>query len=79
LGLVDHTVKAVRLNGVAATTDNVVNGSYSLYRPFLFIAREEPTGHAAEFIDFVLSPEGQSHMIKEGLIPFMEGYLDEEI
>jgi len=69
LGLVDHTVKAVRLNGVAATRENVMNGSYSLYRPFLFVAKEEPTGYSAQFIDFVLSPEGKQHLMNEGLIP----------
>jgi len=69
LGLVDQTVKAVKLDGVAATNDNVTNGSYSLFRPFLFIAAKEPTGNSADFIEYILSPEGKQHMINEGLVP----------
>ena len=69
LGIVDDTVKAIQLDGVEATAENVLNGSYSLYRYFLFIAKEEPTGLAAQFIDYVLSPQGMEHLIREGLIP----------
>jgi len=79
LGLVDQKVKAVRLNGVAATAENIMNDTYSLYRPFLFIAKEKPVGYSAQFINFVLSPEGKRHMIDEGLIPSSKGSLDEEI
>jgi len=69
LGLVDETVKALQLNGIAATRENVMDSSYTLYRPFLFIAKEEPTGYAAQFVEYVLSPEGKQLMITEGLIP----------
>ncbi len=68
LGLVDDTVKALELNGVAATRENVVNGSYNLSRPFLFVAQEEPAGQTKEFLDFVLSAEGQKILMNEGLI-----------
>ena len=69
LGLVDATVKALRLEGAAATRENVINGNYRLYRPFLFIADHEPTGLANDYIDFVLSEQGQRIMSDEGLIP----------
>jgi len=69
LGLVDDTVKSVTLDGVEPTDANVVNGTYSLYRPFLFLAKTEPTGEAKQFVDFVLSPAGQQVLVKEGLIP----------
>ena len=73
LGLVegekgDKPVKAVALGGVPATRENVSSGDYALFRPFLFIAREQPTGAALEFIDYVLSPQGQEIMAGEGLI-----------
>lgn len=73
LGLVDQTVKALRLEGVAATWDNVMNGSYRLFRPFLFIAGEQPTGLTEQFIHFTLSLEGQQLLVHEGLIPVTEG------
>jgi len=70
LGLVDQTVKAIKLDGVAATRENVVNGSYSLFRPFLFVTKDiPPTGLTMEFIEFILSPEGKRLMINEGLVP----------
>ena len=70
LGLVDQTVKAIKLEGVTASRDNVLNESYSLYRPFLFVAKSEPEGLAANFIEFVLSPEGKEILSNEGLIPY---------
>ena len=73
LGLVDATVKALELDGVAATRDNVINGSYNLSRPFLFIAQSEPTGQTKQFLDFVLSAEGQKILMNEGLISPLEG------
>ena len=73
LGLVNETVKALELGGVAATRENVINGSYGLSRPFLFIARSQPTGQTKQFIDFTLSAEGQKLLATEGLIPSSEG------
>jgi phosphate transport system substrate-binding protein len=72
LGLVDigeRFVKALRIDGVAATRNNVLNGDYTLYRSFLFVAKERPTGNVMEFIDYIRSPEGQQVLANEGLIP----------
>jgi len=72
LGLVDvgeRPVKALRIDDVAATKNNVLNGDYSLYRSFLFVALEKPTGSVMQFIDFIRSPDGQRIMSDEGLIP----------
>jgi len=68
LGLVDHTVKAVHIDGVAASLENVKNGSYGLYRPFYFVTGDQPDGLSQRFIDFTLSEEGQRMLTKEGLI-----------
>lgn len=73
LGLVDDTIKALELDGVAATRENVLSGTYNLSRPFLFIAQEEPTGQTKDFLDYVLSPEGQQLLMNEGLISPLEG------
>jgi len=72
LGLVDvgeRPVKALRIDGVAATRNNVLNGDYSLFRSFLFVSLERPTGNVMQFIEFIRSPEGQHIMSEEGLIP----------
>ena len=73
LGLVNDQVKALQLAGIAATRENVENGSYKLSRPFLFICNGEPTGLAKEFIDFTLSAQGQQILVNEGLIPSSKG------
>jgi len=73
LGLVNEKVKALQLGGIEATKENVMNGSYKLSRPFLFVTQGEPTGLAKQFIDFTLSPEGQKLLSNEGLIPSSEG------
>jgi len=61
-------VKALDLDGVAPTQDNVLNGSYGLFRAFLFVLTEEPAGRVKHFIDYTLSEQGQEVLIEEGLI-----------
>lgn len=73
LGLVDKDVKALHLGGVTASQENILNGSYALSRPFLFVSLNPPSGQAKEFVDFILSPEGQKMLSDEGLIPTAEG------
>lgn len=73
LGLVNDKVKALHLDGIEATRENIINGSYRLSRPFLFVTNGEPTGVSKSFIDFTLSSEGQKLLSNEGLIPSTEG------
>jgi phosphate transport system substrate-binding protein len=69
LGLVSEQVRALELDGAAANEENIRSGRYTLVRPFLFVSRGELTGAAKEFVDFVLSEEGQALIKKEGLLP----------
>jgi len=69
LGLVDERVKALKLDGVVASEENILNNRYKLVRPFLFVTNGPPSSEAKHFIDFVLSEEGQELAKKEGLIP----------
>ncbi|MCL1914341.1 MAG: phosphate ABC transporter substrate-binding protein [Eubacteriaceae bacterium] len=73
LGLVDGTVKALKLDGSAPSIENVLNGTYNLHRPFIFVTSDEPQGEAKEFIDFVMGQHGQELLAKEGLIPPEKG------
>jgi phosphate transport system substrate-binding protein len=75
LGLVMPRVKALDLNGIKASEASILTGRYRLVRPFLFLTKGQPSGRVKEFIDFVLSPEGQDLIMKEGLIPAGEGPL----
>jgi len=62
LGSVDNTVKALNADGVAATTANVVSGSYKIARPFILMTKKgapvNPETRA--FLDWIMSPDGQA-------------------
>ncbi len=68
LGLVDDRVRAVGLDGVRPSRDEIDAGRYRLVRPFLFVTKGTAAPAAREFIDFVLSPKGQDLIIQEGLL-----------
>ena len=60
LGSLDESVTAVKIDGVEATAENVANGTYKVSRPFNIATKGEPTGLAKDFINFILSKEGQA-------------------
>ncbi|BDH80088.1 MAG TPA: phosphate ABC transporter substrate-binding protein [Methanothermobacter sp.] len=65
----DDTVKALEIDGVIPSEETVADGSYKLQRPFLFLTKGEPTGVVKDFIDWVLSPEGQAIVKSEKVVP----------
>jgi len=69
LGLLEPRVKAIKLDGVEASIENVVRGNYKLIRPFILVTHGEPAQEARDFIQFILSEEGQNLIQKQGLIP----------
>jgi phosphate transport system substrate-binding protein len=68
LGLVDNRVRALSIDGVSASLENIKNKKYKIVRPFLFITNGTPNEFVQTFIDYVLSIEGQNIFKKEGLI-----------
>lgn len=64
LGSLNDTVKAVQIEGVQATAENVKNGTYPIARPFNIATNGEPEGLAKDFINFILSAEGQAVVSK---------------
>ena len=63
------TVKALTLNGVAPTAEQVKSGRYFLTRDFLFVIKGEPTPPIKKFLDFVLSPDGDRVILANGAVP----------
>jgi phosphate transport system substrate-binding protein len=59
LGSLDTSVKALNIDGAQATTANVKSGSYTISRPFNIATKGTPSPEAQDFIDFILSTEGQ--------------------
>lgn len=68
LGSLDKSVKAVTINGVEATAENVKNGSYAVARPFNIATMGEVSEVAQDFINFILSSEGQAVVEANGYI-----------
>ena len=68
LGLVNEKVKALKISGVEPNLENISYGHYRLVRPFLFVFNGKPEGEANSFLEFVLSPEAQRLLQKEGLV-----------
>ena len=68
LGYLSSAVKAVTVNGVECTKSNVVNGSYPLSRNLYMYTNGKPMGVVKEFIDFIMSPEGQKLVDKAGFV-----------
>jgi phosphate transport system substrate-binding protein len=68
LGLVNDRVKAIEIDGVVPNIENIKKLRYKVIRPFLFVFNAEPKGLAKDFLDYILSPEGQKLLIQEGLI-----------
>jgi phosphate transport system substrate-binding protein len=68
LGLVNDRVKALRIDGIEPSVENIQNRRYKIVRPFLFVFKSSPQGLAKNFLDFILSPAGQKLLVQEGLI-----------
>ena len=68
LGSLDDTVKAVKVDGVEATVDNVKSGDYKLQRPFNIVTNGEVSELAQDFINYIISSDGQAIIEEEGYI-----------
>lgn len=69
IGLVDPSVRAVRLSSVAATEANIDRGAYPLVRPFLFVVRGELDAETRAFVAWVTGPEGGALARRQGMLP----------
>ena len=67
LGSLNDTVKALNVDGAAASAENIKNGTYKVSRPFNIATKGEPTGLAKDFIDYIMSAEGQE-IVSDGYI-----------
>lgn len=69
LGSLNDTVKAVKIDGVEPTVDNVKNDSYKIARPFNIAYKEDTLNDVSkDFIDYIMSSEGQQIVTDNGYI-----------
>jgi phosphate transport system substrate-binding protein len=68
-GYLNNDLKALTIGGVAASAATALSGAYPVARPLFMFTRGWPTGIVSDFINFVVSPEGQQLVKKEGFVP----------
>ena len=73
LGSLNDTVKAVKIDGAEATTDNVSNGTYKVSRPFNIVTKDNVSDVAQDFINYIMSADGQQVITDDGYISVAEG------
>ena len=69
LGSLDDTVKALKIDGTEATADNIKAGTYKISRPFNIAVKEGLSDAAQDFVNFILSTEGQEVVADNKYIP----------
>ena len=72
MGSMNDTVKAVQVNGVDPTAENVKNGTYELARPFNIATLGDVSDVAQDFINFIMSADGQAVIEDKGYIKIDE-------
>lgn len=68
LGALNDSVKALKVDGVEATADNIKNGTYKIQRPFNIATKGKVSDVAQDFINYIMSPDGQKVVEDNGYI-----------
>ena len=72
LGSLNDTVKALKIGGVEATADNVKSGNYAVSRPFNIAYKGELSEAAQDFVDYIMSSDGQKIVSDNGYVTVSE-------
>lgn len=72
LGSLNDTVKALTIDGAQPTVENIKAGDYKVARPFNIATKAEVSETAQDFINFIMSADGQAIIEKNGYITVAE-------
>ena len=75
LGYMNKAVSPLTVNGVQATAKTAISREFPIARPLYMYTNGRPAGETAKFIQFILSPAGQSLVAKAGYVP-LDGAVD---
>ena len=73
LGSLDDSVKALQIDGVDATVENIISGDYTVSRPFNIVTGETLSDVAQDFYNYIMSDDGQAIISDEGYISVSSG------
>lgn len=73
LGSLNDTVKAVEIDGVAPSADGVKDGSYKVARPFNVVTGQNVSDVAQDFLNFIMSSDGQAVVSEENYVSVADG------
>lgn len=68
LGSLNDTVKGVKIDGAEPTVDNINSGSYAISRPFNIATNGKVSEVTQDFIDYIMSEDGQKVIEQNGYI-----------
>ncbi len=68
-GLLNEKIRAIKVDDQECTTELITAGNYKLVRPIYLLVKGAPQGEVKNFIDYILSAEGQNTIEASGLIP----------
>lgn len=71
-GAINDTVKAVTVDGIEATSENVKNGTYPIARPFNIATGDDVSECTEDFINYILSAEGQAIVAEKDFTPVVD-------
>ncbi|MCD6486407.1 MAG: PstS family phosphate ABC transporter substrate-binding protein [Syntrophobacterales bacterium] len=69
LGYLNKSVKTIKVNEIEATVQTALSGTYPIARPLFMFTNGWPKGAVSDFINFVVGPQGQEIVKKEGFVP----------
>ena len=69
LGSLASSVKALKVDGNEASVENVKKGTYKVSRPLNIVIGKKTNAAAKDFINYIMSKEGQKIVEKEGYVP----------
>ena len=72
LGALNDKVKALKVDGVEATAENVKSGTYKISRPFNIATKKDVSEAAQDFINYIMSADGQKVVEDNGYIAVSE-------
>lgn len=71
IGYIDDSVKVLNVDSISPTQENILSGRYQLVRKLYYLVKDDKDSKVRQFLDYILSKEGQSLIMQEGFLPVL--------